>query len=123
MSVRTTKRQYALFEKEVRRWLSVLGLQDWVVYCCHGRLEPGNFAHCEYVSGHRKAYIRLNTHLSDESVCTVSDIRRVALHEVLELLLSPCGDIMREARPWEQVNTEVHKVIRVLENVLIGDPK
>jgi len=124
MSVRTTKKHYALFVKEVERWAAAFGFRDWKLYTYHSKLDPGNFAECEWDLGHRVAYLRLSTHLSDEAAPpTVASIKRVALHECLELLLCQCTTTMREARPRDFVSCETHKIIRVLENVLAGEAK
>lgn len=122
MSVRTTKKQFRLFEKECRKWLDKLGLKDWFVEVHHADLEHGGtIGRCEWHSTNRCATLLFNLKLDENPSDWV--IRRFALHECLELLLSGCTGEMWKAAPNDIVERETHKVIRTLENLLLGDPR
>ena len=122
MSVRTTKKHFKLFEKECRKWLGKLGLKDWCVRILHDDLGSEEIlAQCLWKTEQRIANLLLNKVVAtSKGVC---EIKRAALHECLELLLCGCTDAMRKAITDGIVDRETHKVIRTLENVLMGDPR
>jgi hypothetical protein len=121
---RTTRQQFKLFEREVRRWADRFGFKDWAVYVFHTHIDLDTMAECEWNISHRQAVIRFNLDRSEgDAPLTVERIKRVAMHECAELLLCVCTETMRESRSYEFVNCETHKVIRVLENVLCGGKK
>lgn len=120
MSVRTTKAQFHIFEKECRKWIDKLGLKDWCVFIRHEDLGgETTLARCNWNANQRQAWLRLNvaTRAVDD------EIKRAALHECLELLLCGCTDIMWKSAADDIVDAETHKVIRTLENLLTGDPR
>lgn len=122
MSERTNKKQFRLFEKECRKWLDKLGLKDWCVYILHLDLEnESTTAQCRWKTGQRIANLVLNTVVASPK--GDHEIRRAALHECLELLLIGCTEAMRQAVCEDLVDREMHKVIRALENLLMGDPR
>lgn len=122
MSVRTTKKQFELFEREARKWLDKLGLKDWCVYVLHRDLEDeSTVAQCRWETEQRIANLVLNTSVSSPK--GAHEIRRAALHECLELLLIGCTEAMRRSVCEDLVDVETHKVIRALENLLLGDPR
>lgn len=117
---RTTKKQFRIFEKECRKWLDKLGLKDWCVLVRHEELEKGNtLARCNWNAEQRQAWLRLNT----TTRAGDHEIKRAALHECLELLLCGCTDIMWKSAADDIVDAETHKVIRTLENLLVGGPR
>jgi len=121
VSVRTTKKQFRVFEKECRRWLDKLSLSSWAVQIVHAEISDDSvFADCRTIDNNRAAALRMNT-VVDIYRETLTDkfIRRYAIHEVLELLISGCGGIMRQVASSEIVERETHMVIRALENVLV----
>lgn len=122
MSVRTTKKQFRIFEKECRKWIDKLGLKGWCVYILHIDLEKeSTTAQCRWKTEQRIANLVLNTLVSVPK--GEHEIRRAALHECLELLLIGCTEAMRMAVCEDIVDRETHTVIRALENLLMGDPK
>ena len=122
MSVRTTKKQFALFEKECRKWLDKLGLKGWCVEVLHADIESGStVGQCAWHSTNRCATILFNRRLEDSP--SAAAIKRFALHECLELMLSGCTDLLWDAAPRGVVERETHMVIRTLENVLLGSPR
>lgn len=118
MSVRTTKKQFRLFEREARKWLDKLGLKAWFVDMAHTDLEDGcTVACCSWKSTNRCATLLFNLKMDENPTDAV--IRRFALHECLELLLSDCTNVMWRASCNDIVERETHAVIRSLENVLL----
>ena len=122
MTVHTTKSQFRLFEEECQSWADKLGLKDWCVFTRHEDLCAENtLAQCQWLTGQRIANLVLNTTVSTPK--SDFEVRRAALHECLELLLICCTEAMRKGVPEDVVDTETHKVIRVLENLLLGAPR
>lgn len=121
MNMRTTKKQFRLFEREARKWVDKLGLKDWCVYARHEDLgDVGTLARCKWNLNQRQAWLSLNT---TTPACDDDAIKRAALHECLELLFCCCTDIMWRVSAEGIVDRETHKIIRALENLLMGDPK
>lgn len=117
--VNVTNGQFRLFEREVRKWQSALGLRSWEIYVEFKPLEGQ--ARCWWETEQHVANIALST--EQPGKFSNDYIRRFALHECLELLMSGCTDIMRQVSSEERLGIETHTVIRALENVILGDPK
>ncbi len=101
---------YALFEQAVFKWVDKLGLHDWYVYVTHSAETSECEAEIEYDRDTRHASITYYWNCPDPQ-----PIERVALHEVLHLLL---GDLIPEDC-GDDVAREEHRVIERLLHVLL----
>jgi len=119
MGSKTTKRQFEIFKKECDKWVGRFGLTGWEIVYKHEHITGDecslgqNAWHCDG----RWSVITLEkdweSELNDEKV------KRVAFHEACELLFArtrklACSRNMDE----DELDEEMHNVIRILENVL-----
>ena len=113
---KTTKADYNKFKAEVKYWVDFFGLYEFEVYCDH-MYENGDRATCSTNKDARIAVITLGTEWCDGF--DESEIRRVAFHEVAELLISQlwalCLDRFADKGAME---TERHAIIKRLENTV-----
>lgn len=116
--MKTGKRDFEYFKSKCELWLEVLGLMSWKIYYEHVKYDDDCFAKCKFKYGGRVATIGLNTEWDDNKV-TDEMLNESALHECLELLLSPLWSIA-QARDWceDEYNKENHMIIRTLEKLL-----
>lgn len=114
--MRTTKKDFSLFKEYAGGYVRLLGLVDWSIHYEHCDL-PENYANTiTNVSG-RVARIEFGKYWDDLRPKTNEELRKLALHEVLHVLLAP---ILKEAterytQPYVIVDLE-HEIIRRLEN-------
>lgn len=119
MKLKDTHFEY--FVEEARKWLRFLGLLSWSVDYEFDNLEE-SYADCLAHYSSRRATIRLNREFpQDYEKEDLKDVlRQCALHEVLELLLSPVI-ALAGTREYDETDfrKETHCVIRTLENILL----
>ena len=113
----TLKQKIKFFKKEVNRFLEFHGLIDYDVYFDkEGEIE--NKASCTAQNPNRIATFRYEEGwLKEEN--DLSEISRTCYHEVLELLLSNLRELASDREivvNKREVDNEVHKIIRILEN-------
>jgi len=120
MPGKTTRADFAIFRREVEKWIKAFGLYDWEVDVVHGGVEDSNHAaECLYQVDARRATIRLSKEFTHGSEFTKDDIRQAAIHEVGELLLARLV-FLAESRSvtYEQIEEAHHDVIARLLNYL-----
>lgn len=114
MERKITAKEFLEFKVECRKWIDRLGLRSWTITFVQ---EPHKcmLGACSWSYADRCATLYLNTKYTSRYI----DIKAVALHECLELLMSPMQDLA-EDRVWSKDEwiKERHIVIRTLENVL-----
>ena len=98
------------FDAAVQSWVVSFGLRDWYVYTVHSTEPSECEALIEYDRDTRHASITYYSACPDPQ-----PIERVALHEVLHLLL---GDLIPEDC-GDDVAREEHRVIERLLHVLL----
>lgn len=113
-----TSKHFDLFVKECEKWQQRLSLLDWEIMYEHQACEGPNRGEAFFSTYSRCATIRLNTKWNRK--VTGYNICKCAFHEMCELLLGELNDIgtNKRAHTLDDVVTEVHRVIRVLENTL-----
>ncbi len=118
MEYKTNELHFKYFKGRCEYWLEFLGLKSWKVYYGHADCE-GNLADCSTDYAGRAATIRLSKKWQDLPP-TGKLLNECALHECLEVMLSPLWG-HATARIWDKGEYEQdhHAVIRVLEKVLI----
>jgi len=117
--MKTTKKDFEIFKKEVKKWQDILGLQGWEIVCVHGGTDKENRA--EYL-----------THITGR-ICTIyladdwdgiadnkcdRAIKQTAFHEVVELSLQDLRNYAQYYINEDLVDEATHKIVRMLENVL-----
>jgi len=81
-----TNRNFALFQKEFKKWQKLFGLTGYKVYFKHEPIAK-RFAEIAIESGAMVATVRLNSNLPDKDK-PFRDIKRDAKHEALHLLIA-----------------------------------
>lgn len=114
----TSKRDFDLFVKECIRWRNVLNLRDWDIVYYHETYDvKGKFRACTTdFPDDRCAAIYLDP-VWDEKP-TKYLLSRTAFHEICEVRLSDIRKMTNTEYSTEQKNTEFHKIIVLLENIL-----
>lgn len=118
--IAVTDDHFEIFKDEVNHWLDFFGMKDWEV--CFTLKESENHRAQVWfnVSGRIATFVLIKEwHEEILGNITNEDIRIVAFHEVCELLLGPIRDIAMSRASFEvDCTTEIHRVIRILENTL-----
>lgn len=114
-----TAKDFEYFKERVNHWLKYLGLDlSWRVVVELGKKNCNGFGLCESNLSGRVATIWLCEDWEDWEF-TKEDIDRTALHECLELFLSPLHILAnsRHITP-DELEKEQHCIIRTLEKLL-----
>ena len=116
--MKLTPSHLKFFRAECEKNLERLGLQGWKVFYQFKKLDD-SFAQTQWHYSGRVATISLATDFPKPYDNLEQQIKETALHECLEILLSPFTDLAM-ARDFcrSDFDKEVHSVIRVLEKVL-----
>ncbi len=115
---KTTKKDFKLFRKECKWWLNYFCIADYEV--TYLRVDiGGSDARCTHDIVARWCTMRLNIEVNDRDhghrfFCLV------AFHEICELLLGEIGALAEESLAKNIVDTEIHKVVRKLENTIFA---
>lgn len=120
-SNKTTSLHFELFKVECRKWVEVFGLKGWQIHFEHNGKKDNSRASCTYDVVDRSVSFILQRDWDRDDV-TNREVRFVALHEVLELLLSSLSNLagFRYTTKLE-IEEEVHVIIRTLENILFKE--
>jgi len=119
MSYKTTKKDFESFRSECEAWVEYFGLKDWeITYSQEDSNDSRASCGANYTG--KIATIALTNEWDYKP--EILEIRRVAFHEVGELLTAPLC-IIAESRyvTQDQVAIANHYIIRVLENTLFND--
>jgi hypothetical protein len=125
--IKLTEKNFNDFVQYCKKWQTSLGLVDWKIEFIFTSPEEW-----EYLKG-AKAAVTMNR---DGMVATIAlnrswfltkpvdiELEKCALHEMCELLLHPLN-VLLECRfnvSEEDAEYEKHRVIRVLESILVSD--
>lgn len=116
---RLSKKQFAVFQSEAEYWVAKFGLFDWELTIRMSDEYPDNRASCLCSDlQNRVAHLILTE--TWEYAPEDREIRLSAFHEVMELLLMNLR-LYLTVIPGvddEFVDGEVHRVIRIFENVV-----
>lgn len=108
------------FENSVKKYQKMFNLLNYRISIFE-QIKPGVRASCYHDNEGRVASICYSLEWLHENP-SLNDIEETAFHEVIELLLSKLRDYsidLNIQRTTEDVNQEVHNIIRILENILI----
>ena len=115
---RTTRKHFKQFKSECRYWLNAFGLLGWCVSFFHEMEPDGNLAWESHNVPGRIASLGLSTEW-EQLEPNKHEIRRVAFHEVCELLLARLDTEAKYRFAVEDnINEARHAVIRTLEHVV-----
>ena len=108
---------YKIFENECLKWVKFFHLYDWKLIYHMETLGDLALAEIRFDTEHKSAIIVLNQEWEDFEF-SIEQLKRSAFHEVSELLLTDVRAMLdlRCRNKDELINTEVHRVIRRLEN-------
>lgn len=109
--MKITEKQFASFRDHVYKWQKSFGLLDWEIY-----VDRGDDNDCEATCDIEKPNMIATIHL-----CNIgdNDVKRAALHEILEIVLTDVGDLLLlSGYSEDKVEEELHKIIRRIENVI-----
>jgi len=118
--MKITQNQFKLFQAGVHEWIDFFGLKEWQILFLFERME-NNRAEIRFDCVSGIAVFVLNTRWeTEEEWVTDTIIRKVAFHEVCELLLGRLVHItnQRHGTTEDGVEEETHRIIRTLENTI-----
>lgn len=121
--MKTTTKHFELFKSECEKWIERFGLLGHRFYFAHNDDKNDALAWCVYPDRHedRAFTLGLTKTLDKDRFDGFEpmDINRSAFHEVMEAFLYRLRNLAmcRFITP-EEVEDEVHNIIRTLENVL-----
>lgn len=121
--MKTTSKHFEIFKSECEKWIEIMGLLGHRFYFMHNDDNNDALAWCVYPDNHedRAFTLGLTKTLRKDRINDFSllDIKRSAFHEVMEAFLYRIRNLSmcRFISP-EEVDDEVHNIIRTLENVL-----
>jgi len=117
--MKTTKAHYLAFMKYAKEWRVKLGLTNWAVYYAHGKTE-GSYAETGWKTSAAVAAITLSTDWDDFNEPTLPELRRLALHEMLHVLMAQLISEAQDRYATQlAIETAEHSIIRQLEEVIL----
>ena len=116
--MRTTKRHFIIFKKECEKWIKAFGLLGHKFYYTHEEME-GCIAQCTFPKQHEDRVFTLSLNTKLNFKYTIKEIKMSAFHEVMESFLYRIRNIAncRYIAP-EEVDDEIHNIIRTLEKTM-----
>ena len=116
---KTTKKDFEIFKAECRKWVGYFGLLDWEFSFCHRFSGNDDTVRGSCYASHAGRVATLYFAPKWDYKPDESEIRRVAFHEVCEVLTAPLC-VMAESRYVmpDEVEAANHYIIRVLENTI-----
>jgi hypothetical protein len=119
--VKTSKAHFRMFDRQVSKWLVVLGLtSQWKVFVSHVELMGRSMAEteCDYPS--KTASIFLNKVWEDTEV-TERELDETAFHEVLEIAFDRLDSMAKISCQRDKVDEARHDIIQMF-TCTIFDP-
>lgn len=116
--MKTTKQDFINFQRYAKEWQQQLGLLEWSLYFEHADIADV-YARTSWSTNDMLATIQLARNWDDMRLKTDAEIRSLALHEILHVLMAP---LVSQAE-WryaskDGVDSAEHSIVRRLENVL-----
>ena len=120
--MKTTAEHFEIFKKEVQKWIEYYQLIDWRITILWENDSEGK--------GRGWSGAKITDKIACVALCkdwgadeiTEARLRKTALHEVWEVMLSPLHVIATD-RTFDMFNLtrEIHTLIRRMENIHFGD--
>ena len=115
---KTSKTQFKLFQDECWKWINIFGLKGYEYTFEHDDSDTSARAHFGVNVVGRVAVITLTKTWGLERP-TDLEVKKSAFHEICEVLLVRLNDIASQRGFCEEdLEEEIHNVIRILENTL-----
>lgn len=112
--MKTTKKDFELFKNRHQYWCNYFGIKNWRIYYEHKKLDDS------YALTSPRYYDRLTVVTLGTEDVDNNSMDRLALHEVLHLLISPLSGRATDRFTTEQeLNTAEHEVIWTLESIIL----
>lgn len=118
--MKTSKKDFLLFQKECLKWINIFGLKSYEVWFKWEMLNENRAELSDISTVDRIATIKLAKDFGANNTFDKNEIRRVAFHEVMELFLTPyyCAAQQRWGLIQADIDEINHNIIRTLENVV-----
>ena len=113
--MKTTKKQFNSFRKELKRLLKLYGLCSWDVHYEHDRIDGRAISTTVPELASHIVVFTLNKHFIGDDI-TQEEFDDIALHEVLELLFTKLEDMVCTCKK-DEAREEVHTIIQTIINV------
>lgn len=113
-----TDAQWELFRREFKKWIDIFGLKRYEVIFTFNDDEDSNMATCYADNTGMMAWVNLHSGSCCALDATDDNVKRVALHEALELLLWDINCLLSEFMSPSVVQSKLHQIIRVIENMV-----
>lgn len=114
--MKTTTAHFKIFKAECEKWIKVWGLLDYSIEYEHEDCE-GDLARCATHYRGKCALISLGAEWADP--ISTHSLKKVAFHEVAELLLMELNHFMGSRFITEEgIENATHTMVRRLENVV-----
>jgi hypothetical protein len=116
------KRRIELFTNTIYKYLDYFGLKNFRI-----DIEKGSndcYGECNYHITSKTATIKYGISLIENQNINDNQIKKTAFHEVMELLLSKLSILsynISYPRTENEVDEEVHNIIRTMENTVFND--
>jgi hypothetical protein len=114
MKYKYTKKDFKLFKKSLKYWLDKFGITEWEIdYVQH---EIDSAARTTYNNKSKLACFQLANKINYD-FCAQLDMHRLALHEVIHLLLADLGYAIKETGDYDSDLAIAHEhavVMRLL---------
>lgn len=111
----TTSKHYQFFKDECSKWIKFWGLIDWRVFYEHIQIDA--YGSCSCDSPGKICTIQFSTKW-DEPI-TEEGIKRVAFHEISEMLIGPLFSLsLSRFVTRNEIAEASHSIIRRLENCI-----
>jgi hypothetical protein len=114
--VKTSKKDFAYFQKSALEWQSILYMDAWQIFFGHVR-DSQNLAWIfDNIPG-RSITMILNKEWGDTSI-TRRELNLSAFHETCEIMLTRLDDMAKKGVSKDQTDEVRHEIIRILEKVI-----
>jgi hypothetical protein len=110
------KRAMEIYTKAIGHFSRQLGMGDWEYSVYEDEKSEAFRGRVECNMRGRMAEIDLSMKWIERSNPSKSSIEETAYHECLEVLLMPIRDMLEMYYSKDVVDTEIHKIIRRIEN-------
>jgi hypothetical protein len=114
---KTNEKQFKIYKKEVKKWIKIFGLYGWTIKYIHDQpiLGDGLAGVLPDLDARTVVFI-----LNEDWVIPPKkkDIKLVAFHEVMELLLFRLNTLAkaRYMQSEYDIDEEIHNIIKIFEN-------
>ena len=115
--MKTTQKDFETFKQYCEEWRQKLGVCDWSIHYAHDDSE-GTYARTFWKLTDMVSTIQFGKHWDDLRPKTDHEINKVALHEVLHLVMAPLtAEAGARFTTQDAIDLAEHRIIRQLENL------